>query len=100
MLVVDVLGPLLRVGLVDAGFFAFVRASRVCFSHSRCGFISSTVVGDQLVWWSRSLLVLFVWLASLCGLWYIVGMGGHGPVVLVFALLGSFVSFFARFFSN
>jgi hypothetical protein len=49
MLVVDVLGPLLRVGLVDAGFFAFVGASQVCFSHSRRGFISSTVVGDQLV---------------------------------------------------
>jgi hypothetical protein len=47
--------PVLVCGLVDAGFFIIVGASRVYSFHSRCGFLSTTVVGDQLGWWSGSL---------------------------------------------
>jgi hypothetical protein len=53
--------PVLVRGLVDAGFFIIVGASRVYSFPSRRGFFSMTVVGDQLGWWSGS-----PWLC-LCG---------------------------------
>jgi hypothetical protein len=55
-----------------------------CSSHSRRGFFPSAVALVQLVWWSGSPLVVYVWLVSICDLRCAVGKGGRGPVVLVF----------------
>jgi hypothetical protein len=76
MLVVDASGTSSGAWFVDAVFFTFVGASRVCSSHSRHGFFSTIVVGVWLAWWSGSPWVVFVCLTSCCGVRYVVGMSG------------------------
>lgn len=40
------------------------------------------MLGDHVVWWSGPPFVVFVWLASCCGLRCIVGKSGQGLLIL------------------